>query len=264
MSNPITTHLAYCNSNVPVTMLSDALDNGVICLKPSQQNGNYNVFSGTKLTVDSNYFSLTTSSASSLIYTDLNNKIGQLDLPEQNSNKSFVISYGDRQYVWKDVNDLIINQYYVLPFNNVNNSIYTYSFNVNTDNIEIYDNSLSDYKFIALIDVDIRVDSISAISNIVKRNEQLFLTFNVGNTFDTNMLQNIDTLLSSAVNVTNTISPMIHVTKILQDISFSDDINILVTLKQLNTNIIPITNYDFDKSTNIQISGSITLLQYNK
>lgn len=253
----VTTHLAYCNSNIPVTVFSSALDNGVVCY-----NSNAHDFSADKLIISDKYFKTTTETAETLLYTDPSSNIGSLSLPDKDNHKAFLISYEDEQYIWKDINDVVTTSYYTIDVNNdVNNKgVYEYVLQLTGSSIE----DMSKYEYVVMLDLDIFVTHVSDINEIVKNGEELFVTINTGTSFNSDILNSTDNLYKNAVNVTSTTSPSIHVTKILQGCKFlSNQIELYLTLQKLNTTNISMTENIYDNANNdIKIIGTVTLFQY--
>lgn len=250
----VTTHLAYCNSNIPVTIFSSALDNGVVCY-----NSNAHDFSADKLIISDKYFKTTTETAETLLYTDTSSNIGSLSLPDKDNNKAFLISYEGEQYIWKDINDVVTTSYYTIDVNNVNKNAYTYELLLTGPSID----NMSKYEYVVMLDLDIFVTHVSEISDIVQSGEELFVTINTGTSFNLNILSSTDNLYKNAINVTSTTSPSVHVTKILQGYKFlNNQIELYLTLQQLNTNSSMTKNIYNNASNNIKIIGTVTLFQY--
>lgn len=251
----VTTHLAYCNSNIPVTVFSSALDNGVVCY-----NSNAHDFSADKLIISDKYFKTTTETAETLLYTDPSSNIGSLSLPDKDNNKAFLISYEGEQYIWKDINDVVTTSYYTIDVNNVNKNAYTYDLLLTGPSID----NMSKYEYVVMLDLDIFVTHVSEISDIVQSGEELFVTINTGTSFNSDILNSTDNLYKNAVNVTSTTSPSIHVTKILQGCKFlSNQIQLCLTLQRLNTTNSSMTENIYNNTNNdIKIIGTVTLFQY--
>ena len=219
-----TLHIPYYRSDVPVVRYTENINSGVMVIQP---HDNINYIGGTLLTPTSNYFKTSDmqSTYSSILCISSNadgiKRLGSFNLPDKNNSGSYVLSYSnptkDAKYTWTNIEDIALSKYITKSFINAKLSP---SYVVDEDSNKFKYNS-TNYVYNVIIDADIVID-IDTSNNIVKsESSNLFIAVNGGKSFDTSFFSDYQTFCKYTINVTDTSTTQIHISKFIPDCNFN-------------------------------------------
>lgn len=250
----ITLHMPYYTSNIPVIQFTDGLTTGVVHVE------NNNTIESGQIDMSETYFVTEDKNENytSILCKTNNNKLGSFQLPDNNIFTSWVLTYGENKtYTWTDIEDIgLVKGETMSVFMN------------NTRTISIYGNDVLEYcnsKYIynATLDLDILYDNtnnnyITKISDYVKSNSNVFIIFDMGTYSSTDHITNFSTLCKYAINVTDTTTTKLHVSKFIPDINVHDGWKYWITFVTM-----PV-NGDINTIINgiTQLTNDITLKAY--
>lgn len=216
-----TLHIPYHTSNAPVVQFTNSLDKGIIHVE-----SNNTIVSGP-IHTSSQYFLFDNTHSR---YTDIlcrtsDYKLGAFPLPEAGSKRtSWVLTYSNfsniLSYKWTDVEEIGLTRAVTMKINSN-----THTMSVNDDSHTLAYNA-DNYTYNATLDLNIIYNSISDINNIVKSNSNVFIIFNAGTTSSTDNLSDFQSFCKYTINVTDTTTREIHVSKFIPNINInSNNIN---------------------------------------
>ena len=271
-----TLHIPYYRSDVPVVRYTENINSGVMVIQPHDQ---INYIGGTLLTPTSNYFKTTDmqSTYSSILCISSNadgiKRLGSFNLPDKNNSGSYVLSYSnpntkDAEYTWTNIEDIALSKYITMSL--IKETL-SPSYVINEDSNKLnYD--INNYVYNVIIDADIVID-IDTSNNIVKsESSNLFIAVNGGKSFDTSFFSDYQTFCKYTINVTDTSTTQIHISKFIPDCNFNfkevDGKKIPRLCLTLIYRKIDNTPYDksqintFDDNTkSFNITGTITITE---
>ena len=216
-----TLHIPYYRSDVPVVRYTNNINSGVMVIQP-HDNDNY-IF-GDLLTPTSNYFKTSTLQSN---YTSILCKtnddpscLGSFDLPDNKNSGSYVLSYSnptkDAKYTWTNIEDIALSKYITKSFTNAKLSP---SYVIDEDSNKFkYDST--NYVYNVIIDADIVIDIDTSNDIIKSESSNLFIAVNGGESLDTSLFPNYQTFCKYTINVTDTSTTQIHISKFIPDFNF--------------------------------------------
>lgn len=218
-----TLHIPYYRSDVPVVRYTDNINSGVMVIQP---HDHINYIGGTLLTPTSNYFKTTDmqSTYSSILCISSNadgiKRLGSFNLPDKNNSGSYVLSYSnptkDAKYTWTNIENIALSKYITMSLNETALSP-SYVIDENSNKFK-YDSI--NYVYNVIIDADIVID-IDTSNNIIKsESSNLFIAVNGGESLDTSLFPNYQTFCKYTINVTDTSTTQIHISKFIPDFNF--------------------------------------------
>lgn len=263
-----TLHIPYYRSDVPVVRYTENINSGVMVIQPHED---INYIGGTLLTPTSNYFKITDSQRdiSGILCADNSNNLGLFNLPVKTQDGSYVLTYSDYNidkavYTWTNIEDIALSKYITKSFTNAKLSP---SYVIDEDSNKFKYNSTS-YVYNVIIDADIVID-IDTSNNIIKsESSNLFIAVNGGNDLFKDFFSDYQTFCKYTINVTDTSTTQIHISKFIPDFNFKFEKNIT---PQLCLTLIyrKIDNTPYDKSQiktfgdtkSFNITGTITITE---
>lgn len=217
-----TLHIPYYRSDVPVVKYTENINSGVMVIQEDENHINY--IGGTLLTPTSNYFKTTDSQNTySSILCKTNDDpscLGSFDLPDNINSGSYVLTYSnptkDAKYTWTNIEDIALSKYITMSFTNAKLSP---SYVIDEDSNKFKYNS-TNYVYNVIIDADIVIDIDTSNDIIKSESSNLFIAVNGGESFDTSLFPNYQTFCKYTINVTDTSTTQIHISKFIPDFNF--------------------------------------------
>lgn len=261
-----TLHVPYYTSNVPVVRFTNSLDKGIVHIEDN------NIIESGPIITSSQYFLFdnTHSKYMDILCRTRDYKLGAFPLPVSNEKRtSWVLTYSNfnniLSYKWTDIEEVGL-----LKAVTMNIAADKQQITVNdTSSVLKYDNAK--YTYNATLDIDIIFNNIADINNIVKSNSNVFIIINAGSISSTDNLSDFQSFCKYTVNVTDTTTRKIHISKFIPNININDNKSTEASYC-ISFVTIPITeiyntddiNHDIDKiKTDItQLSNTVSLQTY--
>lgn len=268
-----TLHVPYYTSNVPVVRFTNSLDKGIVHIEDN------NIIESGPIITSSQYFLFdnTHSKYMDILCRTRDYKLGAFPLPVSNEkHTSWVLTYSNfnniLSYKWTDIEEVGL-----LKAVTMNIAADKQQITVNdTSPVLKYDNAK--YTYNATLDVDIIFNNIADINNIVKSNSNVFIIINAGQNPTTDNLSDFQSFCKYTVNVTDTTTRKIHISKFIPNIDINDNKSTEASYC-ISFVTIPITeiyntddiNHDIDKikaditqlsnTVSLQIYGTLTITE---
>ena len=211
-----TLHLPYYTSNVPVVRFTNSLDIGIVHVEDN------NIIDSGSLIMSSQYFLFdnTHSKYMDILCRTSDYKLGAFPLPEVGRKRtSWVLTYsnfnGILSYKWTDIEEVGLSKGVTM---NINNDTPTISVN-DTSRVLKYDDT--NYTYNATLDLNIIFNNISDINNIVKSSSNIFIIFNADTVSSVENIVDFQSFCKYTVNVTDTTTKEIHVSKFIPSIDIN-------------------------------------------